>query len=220
MYHNAGSSAARQAVPATGSALVTSQAQNEALRTSVRGAYSAIAASPAAEHPIPVGRQLALGVGYPAERLARMPAVAVDAFAGVGAVSIFAQLPPGSRVLDLGCGAGLDSLIAAERVGAEGRVIGVDFSESMLARASEAAAEAGVGNLRLCLADSERLPLRNSSIDVALVNGIFNLNPRRQLLFQELGRVVREGGAVYAAELILREALSDAERGDEANWFA
>jgi arsenite methyltransferase len=191
-----------------------------ALRSAVRQTYTAIAEAPAAEHPIPVGRALALGVGYPEELLARLPAAAVEAFAGVSNVSLFAELSPGQTVLDLGCGAGLDSLIAGERVGPDGRVVGVDFSASMLARARQAAEESGTAQVRLCLADSERLPFRTGSIDAALVNGIFNLNPGREAIFRELARVVRPGGAVYAAELILKEALPEAERRDPASWFA
>jgi ubiquinone/menaquinone biosynthesis C-methylase UbiE len=115
-----------------------------------------------------------------------LPAVAVEAFVGVSNVAVFASLPPGARVLDLGCGAGLDSLIAARRVGPAGRVIGIDFSDSMLTRAGQAAAALGV-NVTVCRGDAERLPLETGSIDVALVNGIFNLNPARTEIFREQG---------------------------------
>jgi len=195
------------------------QGYNQEIRSTVRDVYSAIARVPFAEHPIPVGRELALGVGYPAELLNRMPAVAVEAFAGVSNVSLFAELPEGSRVLDLGCGAGLDSFVASERVGPDGQVIGVDFSESMLRRASQATAQEN-GVVSLCLAESDRLPLREAAFDVALVNGIFNLNPNREAIFAELHRVLRPGGVVYASELILRERLSEEEQQNEANWFA
>jgi arsenite methyltransferase len=193
---------------------------DEELRAAVRRTCTAIADAPEDEHPIPVGRDLALGVGYPEALLATLPAVAVEAFAGVSNASVFAQLSPGDTVLDLGCGAGLDSLIAAERVGPQGRVVGVDFSASMLARARQAVEQLGTEQVQLCLADSERLPLRDSSMSVALVNGIFNLNPGRGAIFQELARVVRPGGVVYAAELILKEPLPEAEQRDPASWFA
>jgi len=122
---------------------------------------------------------------------------------------------PGSRVLDLGCGAGLDSLIAAERVRPGGEVLGIDFSADMLARA----ASTGVENIAWCRASAEALPLADGSVDVVLVNGIFNLNPGRSRIFAELARVVRPGGRVHAAELVLRGPLPEAERTD-ANWFA
>lgn len=98
-------------------------------------------------------------------------------------------------------------------------MIGIDFSESMLGRACQAAAMFGV-NVTFCRGDAERLPLESGSVDVALVNGIFNLNPARNEIFFELARVVRPGGTVHAAELILREAVSKPGHFTEAEWFA
>ncbi len=99
-------------------------------------------------------------------------------------------------------------------------VIGVDFSAEMLERARTAAREAGLKNAVFCRADAEALPIKDGSIDVALINGIFNLNPSRDAIFCELARVLRSGGFVYAAELILRESLPPEIRASEANWFA
>jgi arsenite methyltransferase len=190
------------------------------LREMVRGAYSAAAEQPQEKHAFPVGREFAESIGYPAELLARLPSVACDAFAGVSNVSLFADLPPGATVLDLGCGAGLDTLIAAQRVGTAGRVIGVDFSDAMLARARDAVVESGMTHVEFRQADAEQLPIRDGEIDVALVNGIFNLNPARDAIFHELARVVRSDGAVYAAELILSQPLPSETRASEKDWFA
>lgn len=191
-----------------------------ALRHQMREAYAGAARSPAASHPFPVGRAFAESLGYPAAILARMPARAVDSFAGVSNISISAKLNAGARVLDLGCGAGLDSLIAAERVGARGMVVGIDFAAEMVARARDAARAAGASNVIFCRADAERLPLRTESIDAALINGIFNLNPARAAIFSELARLLRPGGELWAAELILREPLPAEERSSATNWFA
>ena len=190
------------------------------LRNGVRQAYSAAAKSPQDKHPFPVGKSFAESLGYPRDLLDRLPSVSVDAFSGVSNVSIFAQIPGGALVSDLGCGAGLDSLIAAQRVGPQGRVIGIDFSEAMLTRARRAAGEAGVENVEFHEAGAEDLPIEDGSIDVALVNGIFNLNPARDRIFRELSRVMKPGGSVYAAELILREPLGPDFRVTEKNWFA
>ena len=190
------------------------------LRDGVRRAYSAAAERPRDKHPFPVGRALAESLGYPQDLLAALPPVSVDAFSGVSNVAVFAEIPVGAVVLDLGCGAGLDSLIAAQRVGPKGRVIGVDFSEAMLARACQSAAEVGVGHVEFYQADAEKLPIEDGLIDVALVNGIFNLNPGMDEIFGELARVVRQGGQVYAAELILHEPLPPEILDSEANWFA
>jgi arsenite methyltransferase len=191
------------------------------LRSAVREAYSAAAATPKDTHPFPVGRAFAESLGYSAVELAELPAAAIDAFTGVSNVSVFADLQPGACVLDLGCGAGLDSLTAARRVGQTGTVVGVDFSAEMLKLARQATAEAATTNLAFCQADAESLPLKSGAIDVALVNGIFNLNPAREAMFAELARVVRAGGSVYAAELILRQPRPAAEVCSiDDNWFA
>ena len=194
--------------------------REQQLREGVWRAYSSVAEQPGSEHPFAVGREFAEKLGYPKELLDAVPAPAVEAFTGVSNVSIFADLPVGARVLDLGCGAGLDSLIAAKRVGPTGSVIGVDFSETMLARARLAASQAKAGNAEFRQGDAERLPLDEASIDVALVNGIFNLNPAREAIFRELARVVRPGGVVYSAEMILREPLPPDEQANLTNWFA
>ena len=193
------------------------------LREGVRLAYSAAAERPQGEHPFPLGIPFAESLGYSPDLLNGLPAVSIDVFAGVSNVSLFAHIPLGATVLDLGCGGGLDSLIAAQRVGVGGRVIGVDFSQSMLDQADEGAKEAGITNSDLYLADAERLPLEDHAVDVALVNGIFNLNPARAEIFRELARVVKIGGSVYAAELILSAPLPETEEGiqaSESNWFA
>ncbi len=195
------------------------QATHE-LRTAVRNAYSAAAERPCGKHPFPVGRAFAESIGYPPDLLGELPRVAYDAFAGVSCVSLFADIPAGAKVLDLGCGAGLDSLIAGRRAGERGRVIGVDFSEVMLARAREAAGEAGAKNVEFHHGDAESLPFDDAAFDVALVNGIFNLNPARNAIFNELARVVQPSGSVWAAELILIEQLAPEAKADEANWFA
>jgi len=137
------------------------------LRDKVRLAYSAAAEMPQEKHAFPVGRAFAESLGYPAVLLDRLPAVASDAFAGVSNVSIFAEIPSGATILDLGCGAGLDALIAARRVGLSGKVIAVDFSTAMLDRARQAVGEAGVSNLELREAGAEQLPIADEEIGSA-----------------------------------------------------
>lgn len=190
------------------------------LRDGVYQAYSAVAEQPEAEHPFAVGKHFAAGLGYPMDLLDRLPPASVEAFTGVSNVSLFADLPAGARVLDLGCGAGMDSVVAAERVGPTGMVVGVDFSPAMLARARRATGQAGPRNVQQCQAAAEDLPLASGSMDVALVNGLFNLNPAREAIFRELARVVRPGGSVFAAELILKEPSPAGEAANLDDWFA
>lgn len=192
----------------------------EGLKGRVRKAYSEAADAPLGKHPFPVGRQFAESLGYRSEWLAALPQASVEAFAGVSNVSVFAEIGRGATVLDLGCGAGLDSLIAAEKTGAGGKVVGVDFSETMLVRARQAGGEMRERRIVFCRADAERLPLVDGRVDVAMVNGLFNLNPRRTAVFSELARVVRPGGRVYAAELIAVERPGEDSEMHESNWFA
>jgi SAM-dependent methyltransferase len=194
--------------------------QSEQLRAQVNVAYSAMARAPSEKHPFPIGRKLAEDLGYPAELLDTLPRLCVEAFAGVSKVSLVADIPEGATVLDLGCGAGMDSIIAARRVGPTGRLVGIDFSETMLARAAAAKDLADVPQLEFHRADAEHLFLADNSVDVALVNGIFNLNPARSQILSELARVLRHSGRAYVAELILTRALPETDRTSASNWFA
>ena len=126
----------------------------------------------------------------------------------------------GESVLDAGCGTGLLLEQEARTVGSEGRAEGVDFSEAMLARARHAAVEEGATNIEFVRTDAEDLPLEDDSMDVALVNGIFNLNPDRESIFRELARVLRPEGVLYAAELILRGPVTPPDGSSDSNWFA
>lgn len=185
------------------------------LQNEVKEAYSRIALAPAQDPPFPTGLDLARGVGYSDSALDSIPDVSVEAFCGVANVSQFARIGTDDVVLDLGCGAGLDTILSARRAA---KVVAVDFSVPMLLRTQRAVAAAGLeAKVTLLRAEAQHLPLLEASIDVAIVNGIFNLNPVRQQIFEELARVIRPGGCLYAAELILKEPLPDSEKAD--NWF-
>jgi len=192
----------------------------EATRQAVRRAYSDAARRPKASHPFPVGRRFATSVGYPSELLRTIPTLSIESFSGVSNVSVFSEIHESMTVLDLGCGAGLDAIVASRRVGPVGRVVGVDFSADMVFKARRAIVETDAECLEFVIANGERLPLETGSFDLALVNGIFNLNPLRDQLFLELARVVRKGGRVWSAEIIVNENLCDSHRGNEAAWFA
>lgn len=184
------------------------------LHNQVRAAYSAIAVAPTENRYFPCGRQLAEDLGYPAELLDQVPRASVEAFCGVGDVSLWSSIQASDLVLDVGCGAGLDTIVAAGRAA---KVVGVDFSLEMLQRAQLCMTEAGLTDkVTLLKAEIQNLPLLDASVDVALVNGLFNLNPFREEAFRELARVVRPGGTLYVSELILREA---SDLVGETHWF-
>ena len=190
------------------------------LREGVREAYSRAATCPADAHPFPVGEDFARSLGYPPELLRQIPRASLDSFSGVSNVSIFAVIPPGATVVDLGCGSGLDSLIAAQRTGAAGRVIGLDFSLPMLQRAICSKRQASFTQLGFIQSAAEHLPLGAASADQALVNGIFNLKPFRDRIFSELARVLKPGGTVFGAELLLAAPLDADARANPGNWFS
>jgi len=185
--------------------------------STVAQTYSQIALAPAEDAPFPLGRELAENLGYPSSLLDQLPRDSVEAFCGVSNVSLFAEIGQQDMVLDLGCGAGMDALVAAQR---SKQVIGVDFSEAMLERASRALKLSNSGQfVRLIQAPAYDLPLPDASVDVVLVNGIFNLNPQRSAIMQEIRRVLRPGGSAFVAELVLREPLPS-EQLDSAHWLA
>ena len=190
------------------------------LLSGVREAYSAVAEDPARRHSFPVGKEFAESVGYPRLALDTLPAEVSDSFAGVGDVAVFAEIASKAVVLDIGCGAGLDSLIAAGKAGPDGRVIGLDFSRAMLDKAMAARRRAGVTTVAFCCGAAGYLPIGSGAIDVVLVNGIFNLNPERRLLFQEMARVVRPGGAVFAAELVFTRPQVNKPIRNLDDWFS
>lgn len=190
--------------------------------------YSGAAENPGGKHPFPMGKRFVLDAGYPEELLKKIPSDTVDVFTGVSNVSVFARFPVDISVLDVGYGGGLDAFIAAYRVGGLGKIIGIDYSDSMLDCARRAVQNAGLRNIELHLGDAERLPVEDNSIDIAMANGIFNLNPLRGMIFSELVRVLKPDGAFYGAELIRIDSGStttdqcrtaDAEQNSLNDWF-
>ena len=152
------------------------------------------------------------------DTLDRVPAPALQAFTGIGTPLLEADLVAGEEVLDLGCGAGMDSLLAARLVGPDGFVYGVDLAPGMAAAARCAVAAAGLQNIDIRHGAAEHLPLPSSSIDVALVNGLFNLAPEKSAVALELARVVRLGGRLVGAEIVITDDRSEGALDEEA-WF-
>lgn len=189
------------------------------VEAAVRDRYSQVGADPSQPAGFPVGRAFAEAVGYPAELLDALPAAAAAAFAGVACPVPHAALQPGETVVDLGCGAGLDSLYAGRYVGPSGCVVGIDFAPAMIDRAERSFAAAGMPWVEARLSDGRRLPLGSGSADVVLVNGIFNLNPDKAAVLAEAVRVLRPGGRLVAAEITLSAPLPSDEGHSLDDWF-
>ena len=138
---------------------------------------------------------------YSAEELARVPRSAIEGALGVGNHLRFAAIEPGETILDLGCGAGIDSILAARRTGPTGRVIALDFLPEMLERTAAAADEAGLRNVQSLEAEMEAIPLPAASVDRVISNGVINLSPRKRRVLAECARVLRAGGKLSMADL-------------------
>src|SRR5437870_1379009 len=164
------------------------------LRKEVREKYREVAEDPAGDYHFHTGRLHALRLGYPLTPLDRLPEEACEAFAGVGNPFYWAGPRPGDRVVDLGSGAGMDSFLAALRVGREGRVVGVDMTPEMIARGGELAAQLGLENVEFREGFIEKLPIEDEWADLVISNGVINLCPDKLGVYGEIHRILKPGG--------------------------
>jgi arsenite methyltransferase len=187
------------------------------LKSEIKKTYASVSAEPEKDFIFPTGRAWAEDLDYPDE-LANVPASAVESFAGVANPFSLGRLAPGERVLDLGCGAGTDSLVAAQMVGPEGRVTGIDMTPEMLAKAWAAAEELGAENVEFVEGEADRLPFPDASFDVVLSNGVIDLIPDKGAVFAELYRVLAPGGRIQIADVTIQNPVSEEGRRDIDLW--
>jgi len=186
------------------------------LRRTVLDRYRAVAARPAGHFPYPVGRESARGLGYEEAWLAAVPPAVVDRFVGVGNPFRVRRPAAGARVLDLGCGAGLDVFVASLLAGPTGRAAGVELTPEMLAPA-RAHVDAWPG-VEFHEGSVEDLPFGDAQFDLVLSNGALNLVPDKDAAFREAFRVLRPGGAFVAADVLVMEAVPDAVLASMDAW--
>jgi arsenite methyltransferase len=184
----------------------------EVLRDEIRKTYTEVSTDQDQDFIFPTGRTWAQELGYPEPELSRVPDATVESFAGVANHWQLGRIDPGSVVLDLGCGAGTDLLIAAQMTGPAGRVIGVDMTASMLERARMSADEMGLGNVEVHEALIEALPLDDASVDVVISNGVIDLVPDKDAVLDEIDRVLRPGGRLQVADVIIHNEVSEDAR--------
>src|SRR5919199_775787 len=189
----------------------------EVLKSEIRKTYASVSEQPEQDFVFPTGRGWAEDLDYPPE-LANVPDRGVESFAGVANPFSLGRLEPGERVLDLGSGAGTDSLVAAQMVGERGSVTGVDMTPEMLARARSAAAEMGASNVEFLEAEAERLPFADESFDVVISNGVVDLIPDKDAVFSELRRVLVPGGRMQIADVTIQTPVSAEGRRNIDLW--
>jgi arsenite methyltransferase len=189
----------------------------ETLKSEIKKAYASVSQEPEKDFIFPTGRAWAEDLRYPPE-LANVPETAVESFAGVANPWTLGRLEAGERVLDLGCGAGTDTLIAAQMVGPEGRVVGIDMTPEMLAKARAAAEEMAVRNIDFVEGEVERLPFEDETFDVVISNGVIDLIPDKDAVFAEIGRVLVPGGRIQIADVTIQSPVSEEGRRNIDLW--
>ena len=190
----------------------------DVLREEIQRTYTDVATDAEQEFIFPTGRPWAQELGYPEPELSRVPDATVESFAGVANHWLLGGIQPGSVVLDLGCGAGTDLLIAAQMTGPSGRVIGVDMTTSMLERARASAGEMGIDHVELHESLIESLPVDDDSVDVVISNGVIDLVPDKDAVFDEIDRILRPGGRLQLADVVIHHEVSEDARARIDLW--
>ncbi len=190
----------------------------ETLRQQISDKYSEVALVPEKGFHFHTGSFLAIMLGYNATLLDGLPLGTVESFAGTGNPFSMGNLKPGEIVLDIGSGAGFDSLIAARQVGPAGRVIGVDLTDAMLEKATEGARKMGLTNVEFRKGLAEELPVEDESIDVVISNGVINLCPDKEVVMREVHRVLKPGGRFQIADIIVHKEVPQSAKDNIDLW--
>lgn len=190
----------------------------ELLRTAIQEEYELVAREPERGFHFHTGRHLARILGYQDEWLDGIPEASIESFAGTGNPFNLGVLQSGVKVVDVGSGAGIDSLIAARMVGPEGRVVGVDMTPAMLEKAQRAAIEASIGNVEFRQGYAEALPIEDGWADVVISNGVLNLVPDKQAALEEMARVLKSGGRLQIGDIMVQKAVPESARREIDLW--
>lgn len=190
----------------------------EALRAAIQVEYAAVALNPEQGFHFHTGRPLAAILGYHDEWLKDIPEASIESFAGTGNPFSIRELVPGEHVVDVGCGAGMDSMIAAKMVGPSGRVVGVDMTPVMLAKAQRNASEAHFSNVEFREGYGESLPISDEWADVVISNGVLNLMPDKVTALKEMWRILHPAGRLQIADIVVRKAVPASARQNIDLW--
>ena len=188
------------------------------LRQAIQEEYNEVASHPHKGFHFHTGRPLARMLEYQDEWLDGIPEPCIESFAGTGNPFSLGELSSGERVVDVGCGAGIDSLIAAKKVGPNGRVIGVDMTPSMLKKARQAAEEAELKNVQFREGYAEALPVDDGWTDVVISNGVLNLMPDKAAALEEMNRVLKPGGRLQIGDILVQKAVPESAKRKIDLW--
>jgi arsenite methyltransferase len=189
------------------------------IRIAIKTKYRSVSLQPEGHFPYPVGRESALSLGYETAWIDSIPVEVSDRFVGVGNPFGLRKPYPGAHVLDIGCGCGMDTLIAASLAGEEGRSIGLDLTEEMLGWARSAAAAMGRRvKVDFLAGSADILPFADAAFDLVISNGALNLVPDKAAAFSEIARVLRPGGALAAADLLVMETIPPEVLASKDAW--
>lgn len=188
------------------------------LRRAIQDEYALVASEPERGFHFHTGRRLAALLGYDTEWFAGIPEATIASFAGTGNPFAAGGLPAGANVVDVGCGAGLDSMIASRMVGEDGRVIGVDMTPEMVAKARRSAQQSGATNVDVRQGFAEALPVDDEWADVVISNGVVNLFPDKYSGFREIARVLKRGGRLQMGDILVQKAVSAKGKRDIDLW--
>jgi SAM-dependent methyltransferase len=190
----------------------------EEIRAAVEQRFAQVARSPDQEKKFPVGPASAKNRGYDPQEIDALPPSVTESFCGVGNPLGLGAVLPGQPVLDLGSGPGLDSLLAARKVGPTGKVVGVDLCPEMVEKARRNAFLLGLNNAEFLHAGIEKVPLPDGAVDVVISNGVFNLCPDKPAVLAEAFRVLRPGGRLQMADTLLEEGVTPEEVARKGSW--
>jgi SAM-dependent methyltransferase len=188
------------------------------IHAAVEQRFAQVARSPDQEKRFPVGQASAKRLGYDPLEIDALPTSVTESFCGVGNPLGLGDVRPGQTVLDLGSGAGLDTFLAARRVGPTGKVVAVDLCLEMIEKARRNAVLLGVHNIEFLLAGIVQVPLPDASVDMAISNGVFNLCPDKPAVLAEAFRVLRPGGRLQMADILLHDDVTPEEVAGKGEW--
>jgi SAM-dependent methyltransferase len=197
---------------------VAPQQDPAAIKSAIRQKYAEVAVSAAGKFQYPTGREGAELLGYDRALIQSAPPQLLDSFCGVGNPFSLGEIRSGSVVLDVGCGAGFDLYIADRLVGDQGRVCGIDLTDEMASLAKKNLAKAGTSDVEIKTVDMEHIPYPDHTFDVVISNGVINLSPSKEVTFKEIYRVLKPGGTLQFADVVLEQDLPSELSGSADAW--